>query len=201
MIKNFNAMNELFFEQLEKSKRAIRNWWLVIALGVLMIGVGVVVFVFPGFSYWTMSLLFGLLLLISGCVYVWLAATNSKGVVGRGWVMAGGIIEILLGVILTFAPGVSAMTLPLFLGFWLLMRSFALMGVGADMSSIRIRGAGWTIFSGVILMIFSIVIVLQPIYFGVEAVIAWVGATLILFGISMCTLGGQLKNLHRHFSK
>ena len=43
-------------------------------------------------------------------------------------------------------------------GFWLLIRSFALMGVGADMSSIRIRGSGWTMFSGVVLMLFAIII-------------------------------------------
>ncbi|MBO5709925.1 MAG: hypothetical protein J6R62_00150, partial [Rikenellaceae bacterium] len=120
-------------------------------------------------------------------------------VVGRGWVMAGGIIELLLGVILTAAPGITAMTLPLFLGFWLLIRSFALMGVGADMSSIRIRGSGWTMFSGVVLMLFAIIIVMQPLYFGVDVVIGWVGATLVLFGISLCTLGGQLKTLHHNF--
>ncbi|MBR5000026.1 MAG: DUF308 domain-containing protein, partial [Rikenellaceae bacterium] len=83
-------MNELFLEQLEKSKRAIRNWWLVVALGVLMLAVGVAVFVFPDISYWAMSLIFGVLMLISGLSYIWLAATNQRGVVGRGWVMAGG---------------------------------------------------------------------------------------------------------------
>ena len=192
-------MNELFLEQLEKSKRAIRNWWLVVALGVLMLAVGVAVFVFPDISYWAMSLIFGVLMLISGLSYIWLAATNQRGVVGRGWVMAGGIIELLLGVILTAAPGITAMTLPLFLGFWLLIRSVALMGVGADMSSIRIRGSGWTMFSGVVLMLFAIIIVMQPLYFGVDVVIGWVGATLVLFGISLCTLGGQLKTLHHNF--
>ena len=192
-------MNELFLEQLEKSKRAIRNWWLVVALGVLMSAVGVAVFVFPDISYWAMSLMFGILMLISGVSYIWLAATNQRGVVGRGWVLAGGIIEVLLGIVLTAAPGITAMTLPLFLGFWLLMRSFALMGVGADMSSVRIRGSGWTIFSGVVLMLFAIIIVMQPLYFGVDVVIGWVGATLVLFGISMCTLGGQLKTLHHNF--
>ncbi|MBR6496118.1 MAG: DUF308 domain-containing protein [Rikenellaceae bacterium] len=192
-------MNELFLEQFEKSIRAIRNWWLVVALGVLMSAVGVAVFLFPDISYWAMSLMFGILMLISGVSYIWLAATNQRGVVGRGWVMAGGIIELLLGVILTAAPGITAMTLPLFLGFWLLIRSFALMGVGADMSSIRIRGSGWTMFSGVVLMLFAIIIVMQPLYFGVDVVIGWVGATLVLFGISLCTLGGQLKTLHHNF--
>ena len=192
-------MNELFLEQFEKSKRAIRNWWLVVALGVLMSAVGVAVFLFPDISYWAMSLMFGILMLISGVSYIWLAATNQRGVVGRGWVMAGGIIEVLLGVVLTAAPGITAMTLPLFLGFWLLIRSFALMGVGADMSSVRIRGSGWTMFSGVVLMLFAIIIVMQPLYFGVDVVIGWVGATLVLFGISLCTLGGQLKTLHHNF--
>ena len=194
-------MNELFLEQFEKSKRAIRNWWLVVALGVLMSAVGVAVFLFPDISYWAMSLMFGILMLISGVSYIWLAATNQRGVVGRGWVMAGGIIEVLLGVVLTAAPGITAMTLPLFLGFWLLIRSFALMGVGADMSSVRIRGSGWTMFSGVVLMLFAIIIVMQPLYFGVDVVIGWVGATLVLFGISMCTLGGQLKTLHHNFMR
>ena len=74
------------------------------------------------------------------------------------------------------------------------------MGVGADMGSLKIKGSGWTIFSGVLLMFFAIIIVLQPLYFGIEVVIGWVGATLILFGIAMCTLGGQLRTLHHNFS-
>ncbi|MDE6500221.1 MAG: DUF308 domain-containing protein, partial [Rikenella sp.] len=60
-------------------------------------------------------------------------------------------------------------------------------------------GGGWTVFVGILLLICSVLILAQPLLFGVEAVVIWVGVSFLVGGISMGVLAFELKNLHKHF--
>ena len=51
---------------LENSKRAIRYWWLLLLVGVILIVAGISVFLYPVQSYLGLSVLFGWLMLVSG---------------------------------------------------------------------------------------------------------------------------------------
>ena len=173
-----------FSSLIENSKQAVRYWWLLLIIGIALFAVGVLIFVYPAQSYLGMSLVFGWLMLISGILEVVLSSANKHFITGRGWMMAGGIIEIILGIILIFNVGLSAATLPIFLGFWLMM------------SALEIAGSGWTIFTGVLLLLCSLWILFQPLVIGTTAVIVWVGITLLLAGITAFSLALQLRNAH-----
>ena len=144
---------ENFSTLIENSKRAVRYWWLLLIIGIALFVVGILVFVYPTQSYLGMSLLFGWLMLISGILEVVLSSVNKHFITGRGWMLAGGIIEIVLGIILIFNVALSAATLPIFLGFWLMLRAFGAIGLGSDMGAMQIAGSGWTIFSGILLLL------------------------------------------------
>ncbi len=118
-------------------------------------------------------------------------------ITGRGWMLAGGIIEIVLGIILIFNVALSAATLPIFLGFWLMLRAFGAIGLGSDMGAMQIAGSGWTIFSGILLLLCSLWILFQPLVFGTTAVIVWVGISLLFAGVAACSLSLQLHRAHR----
>ena len=171
---------ENFSTLIENSKRAVRYWWLLLIIGIALFVVGILVFVYPTQSYLGMSLLFGWLMLISGILEVVLSSVNKHFITGRGWMLAGGIIEIVLGIILIFNVALSAATLPIFLGFWLMLRAFGAIGLGSDMGAMQIAGSGWTIFSGILLLLCSLWILFQPLVFGTTAVIVWVGISLPL---------------------
>lgn len=185
-----------FSSLIENSKQAVRYWWLLLIIGIALFAVGVLIFVYPAQSYLGMSLVFGWLMLISGILEVVLSSANKHFITGRGWMMAGGIIEIILGIILIFNVGLSAATLPIFLGFWLMMRGFSAIGLGGDMNALEITGSGWTIFTGVLLLLCSLWILFQPLVIGTTAVIVWVGITLLLAGITAFSLALQLRNAH-----
>ena len=54
------------FENLTKQAgRAIRHWWLMMIAGVLCVAAGIAVFAFPLESYVTLSILFGVLVLLA----------------------------------------------------------------------------------------------------------------------------------------
>lgn len=174
----------------------MRYWWLLLIVGIALFVVGILVFVYPAESYLGMSVVFGWLMLLTGILEVVLSSANKHFITGRGWMLAGGIIEIILGVILIFNVVLSAATLPIFLGFWLMLRGFSAIGLGGDMNAMQIAGSGWTIFSGILLLLCSLWILFQPLVFGTAAVIAWVGISLLLAGVAAFSLSLQLRQAH-----
>lgn len=181
---------------LESSKQAIRYWWLLLAVGLLLLAVGILIFLFPARSYLGLSMLLGWVILLAGILEVVLSATNRHFITGRGWMLAGGIIEMVLGLVLIFNVALAASMLPLLLGFWLLMRAFSTIGLGSDMRTLEISGAGWTILMGILLLICSLWILFQPVGVGTSAVIVWVGITMLFAGAAACTLAMQLRRAH-----
>lgn len=190
-------MQDSLFRYLEGSRQAVRYWWLLLAGGVILFLIGVVVFAFPVQSYVGMAVLFGWLMLLTGVVETIVAVRNTHYVTSRGWMLAWGVIEIVLGLILVFNVALSSATLPVVLGFWLLMRGFSAVGLGGDMRAVGIRGAGWTILCGILLLLCALGILFQPLVFGSTAVVVWVGLSLLLAGASAALLGLQLRTAHR----
>ena len=187
--------------RIESSRRAVKNWWLLLLLGIAVFVVGMLIFTYPGLSYVAMSVTFAILILVSGAVNIALAASNTNAVIGRGWLWAGGIVELLIGLLLICYPSISAATLPLFLGFWLMFRSFGLIGSCSDLMSLKVPGGGWTLFVGILLLICSVMILAQPLLFGIEAVVIWVGVSFIVAGISKALFSFELNSLHKHFGE
>ena len=186
-----------FSSLIENSKRAVRYWWLLLIIGIALFVVGILIFVYPTQSYLGMSLVFGWLMLFSGILEVVLSSANKHFITGRGWMLAGGIIEIILGIILIFNVALAAATLPIFLGFWLMLRGFSAIGLGGDMNAMEIPGSGWTVFSGILLVLCSLWILFQPLVFGTTAVVIWVGISLLFAGIAACSLSIQLRRAHQ----
>lgn len=193
-------MQDLFILRLERSRKAIKHWWLLLLLGITIFVFGVITLAYPAESYLALSLAFGFLILASGVVSIVLAFTNDNVLLGKGWIFALGIIEILLGIILIFAIEITLVTLPILLGFWLLLRSFTMIGTGSDMISAKVKDGRWVVLIGVLLLICSIIILIHPLRFGIGAVVVWVGATFLLTGIAVAYVGFQLRNLHRYFN-
>ena len=189
MEKNFNAL-------IENSKRAVRYWWLLLPAGIILLLLGVYVIVRPEQSYLGMSVLFGWIIFAIGVLEIILAASNRHYITGRGWMLAGGIIEAIIGLILIFNVALSAATMPIVLGFWLLFRGFSAIGLGGDMQAMRVPGSGWTIASGVLLLLCALWMIFQPLVFGTTAVIVWVGVSLLFAGAAACSFAVQLRRAH-----
>ena len=82
-----------------------KHWWSPLILGIILLALGIVVLLFPQASYITMSMLFGIVIALSGIMYIGMGM--QRKLKGRGWLIAGGIIELILGLFLSFSPAVS----------------------------------------------------------------------------------------------
>ena len=186
---------------IERSKQAVRYWWLMLLIGIALFVLGILVFVYPAQSYVSMAVLFGWVILAAGILEVVLSASSDHFVTGRGWMLAGGVIQIILGLILVFNVALSAVTLPIVLGFWLLFRGFSTIGLGGDMRAMGISGAGWTIVGGVLRLLCALWMLFQPLVFGTAFVVVWLGVALLFAGVSAMALSFQLRTAHRCLAK
>lgn len=192
-------MENSFQSLLESSKNAIKFWWLFAIMGVLIFIAGFLSLIYPAESFLGMSLIFGWVILFSGISQVIIFATSKHVLTGRGWMLAGGIIEVLLGLVLICSIALSAMSLPVFLGFWLLFRGFSMVGMGGDMKTMGVEGGGWTIFTAILLIILAFIVLMQPLIFGVQMVVAWVGISFLFAGASLVYFSFHLRKAHKSF--
>lgn len=187
---------ENYVSAVDRYRNSIKYWWVGLLIGVLIFIMGIVVFMHPGESYAALSIVFGLLILLSGIVQLFLGLRMPKNT-GRGWLIASGIIEIVLGIILSFNIAISAVVLPFFLGFWLLFRGLTVIGTAIEMRHEGIRGSGWAIFWAILLIICAFIVLIYPAI-GVGAVVIWLGLSFLFAGISMAMLSIQLYSLRKH---
>ena len=188
------------FENLIKgAARAIKHWWLLTVAGILCIATGIVVFAFPLESYVTLSIIFGVLLLVVGAAKLIAASTSANFFMMRGYVIVGGVLDILLGIFLCVYPGVTLVALPIMMGFWMMYNSFVLIGFSGDFETFGVPGSGWVIGGGILLLLLSILVLVNPLGAGIATVVLLAGAGLIVFGILLVSLSMKLKEIHRDF--
>lgn len=186
------------FENLtSRVARAIKHWWLMTAAGLLCIALGVAVFLFPLESYFTLAVLFGVLMLVVGVVQLIIASSSSNYLTQRGYMIVGGVLDIILGVFLCLYPGLTLMMLPLMMGIWLMYHSFMMIAFGGDMETFRLSGSGLVILGGVFLLLLSILIIFNPFSVGVPTVIILSGAGLLFFGCLLCALSFKMKRIDK----
>ena len=61
---------------IESSKQAVRYWWLLLLVGIALVVIGMLTFVFPARVSLVLSLLFGWVLLLPGILDVPLVAAH-----------------------------------------------------------------------------------------------------------------------------
>lgn len=86
--------------------------------------------------------------------------------------------------------------LPFVLGFWLLFRGFMAVGVASEMMGVGIKGAGWTMTLGILVIISAFLVLFNPII-GVGVVVFWVGLSLLLAGVDLIAHAVTLRRLRK----
>ena len=186
------------FENLTaRASRAIRHWWLMLIAGILCIVAGVCVFAFPIESYVTLSILFGVLMLLTGASQLIMASTSGNYLMMKGYFIVGGVLDVILGIFLCLYPGVSLLVLPIMMGLWLMYHSFIIISFGGDMDTFRISGGGMMIVLGILLLLLSIFVLVDPFSVGIVTVLTVAGVGLLMLGMMFCAISVKLKDLHK----
>ena len=100
------------------------RWGAFILEGVLDLLAGVAAFLFPGLTLIVLVYMMGVWAILSGGVMAWAGFHAAQG---RGWLIAGGVISVLWGLLLFVAPIAGAVVLTWFMGGYALAFGVALL--------------------------------------------------------------------------
>lgn len=179
---------------LKTVRNTVKNWYIPAIIGVLFIILGGYLFSVPVATYFTLTIFFSLAFLFSGILEVVFSVQNKDELEGWGWYLTSGIFSLLIGLVLVTKPEVAATTLPFFVGFSLLFRSFQGLGFAFELKNYGVIKWGNLAILSVLGIIFSFLLIANPIFTGMSLVVL-TALSFIFAGISAIVLAFQLKKL------
>src|SRR5690554_6532184 len=184
---------------LKAMTNTIKNWYIPLIVGVLFIGAGIFTFVFPESTYRTLALLFSISFLMAGRFEIIFSITNRNEMDNWGWTLIFGLVTFFFGLVLTLQIELSMLTLAVFVGFTLLFRSIAAISFAIDIKSYGVSQWGALLTLGIIGIVFSFILLVNPIFAG-ATIVTWLGITFVAVGLFNIFLSLKLKKV-KHVAK
>jgi uncharacterized membrane protein HdeD (DUF308 family) len=173
---------------------SIKHWYIPLIIGIVLVLTGIYVFATPLASYLALSVIFSISFLLSGILQVIFSVSNREELDSWGWYLAAGILYTLFGLLLVSYPGISIVTLPFIIGFYVLSHSVSALGWAFDLKNLGIQNWGTIALIGVLGIIFSFILIWNPSLAGLSLVI-WTGLALVFAGIASIMLSLGLKKI------
>ena len=106
---------------MENLKWDAKHWYLNLISGFFFLIMAVLLVINPEFTYEAIIIYFALTFLVNGLTEIGFALANWDSIPNKGWVLVGGIIDLLLGGYLLANPVLTANIIPVILGFMILL--------------------------------------------------------------------------------
>lgn len=181
---------------LKSIKEAIKHWYIPLLVGLFFVIISIVVFMSPAGSILTLSILFAFSFLFGGLGEIVFAVVNRHQLENWGWSLAFGIITFIVGTSLVMQPALSITVLAFYIGFILLFRSVAAISFAVDLKRYGSRNWGVLLVLGVLGIIFSFILIWNPIFAGMSVVIL-IALSFLFAGLFSIYLSIQLRQIHK----
>ncbi|MBV8912636.1 MAG: HdeD family acid-resistance protein [Acetobacteraceae bacterium] len=170
-----------------------RNWWAVALRGVAGIIFGLIALIVPVAAMLTLALLFAAYLVVDGVFGIVAAVRAAQHHERWGLLLAEGILNLLMGVIVYMFPGGAVLAFVLITAAWALITGGLML-----VSSFRLHGAHgriWLALGGIVSLIWGVLLVLAPMV-GAVVLTWWLGVYALVFGVMLLVLGFRLRARH-----
>lgn len=160
--------------------------WVIASL--ILIVAGAICLFNPALTLSSLALFFGIVMLINGIFDIVAYVKLHKFKLDSGWVLAEGILTILLAILLLFNREVTALTIPIIFTIWIIIS-----GVSRIINSFDLKKYGFgnwwlSLVVGILMIILGCASVFDPILAAI-AVSTMVGILFIAEGISSLVKG------------
>jgi uncharacterized membrane protein HdeD (DUF308 family) len=168
-----------------------RNWWAIALRGVAGVIFGIVALAMPVATLAALVILFGAYALADGIFHIVAAVSGRTG--KRPWwaLLLAGLVSIGAGLVTFFLPGLTALALAYVIGAWAIVT-----GVLQIVAAVRLRKAitneWWLGLSGALAIVFGVLMLAAP-GAGALAMVLWIGAYAVAYGIALILLGARLR--------
>ncbi len=185
------SSTEVTVDEREALAAVGRSWWLLLAVGVLTLLLGVACLVWTDKTVTMLAVLFGIYLLISGIFQI---AQSFSHAANRALLAISGILGIILAVYMfkAISHDREAELLALFIGLAWLFRGITELIVG--LQSKGVDGRSWLIVGGLLLILGAIVVFAWP-SLAIGTIVVLTGIMLIGLGLSEIIGAFQVKKL------
>jgi len=175
-------------------EKRLRHWYLLLITGILFIILSIWVFFTPLTSFLTLAWVISIGFVIGGISEIVYSISNHKQLNNWGWYLTGGILTLIMGILLSVLPGLTALILCYYVGFWLLFRSILEITNSFELKRYQIKNWGWILTFGILGVVISLILLWNPVITSV-AIIYWLGMGLMIIGILQIILAFGLKKV------
>ena len=167
------------------------SWWVLALRGLAAVLFGILAFIWPGITIFTLVLLFGAYALVNGVLALVIAFKGPRRVRRFGSLIFGGLISVAAGVIAFIWPGMTAFSLVIVIAAWAIVN-----GVAEIAAAIRLRkeitGEWLLVVAGIASILLGIALFLNP-FIGALVLVWWIGGFAFAFGILLIVLGFRMR--------
>ena len=168
------------------------HWWTFLLRGIAALIFAAACVFLTGATIYALVLWIGIFFIVDGAIMLW-HAIRSIGDTGHRhwwWLLLGGLVGIAAGALTLWWPGITALTLALFIGWWALVT-----GVLELIVALRFRNAlpnEWMwVIGGILTMILGALMAIFPAA-GLVAIVWMIGFYAFLAGISLVAFSIRL---------
>jgi len=169
------------------------RWGWVVARGVIGVLFGLFAFTRPGAMAFSMVLVFGVYAFIHGIATVIASARSGRAGDSWGALLIEGLLSIAAGVVALLWPAATALAFVWVIGIWAIA-----IGALEIASAIKLRkliAHEWAMgIAGAISIAFGLLAFYRPLAGGL-AIVWWLGAYALLFGVMSIVVGLRLRRL------
>ena len=112
-----------------RGRAAEQPWWWLALEGLVSIGAGIVTFAWPGLTALVLVYVIAVWAVITGVLEIVTAIRLRQEISNEWWLVAGGVISVLFGVLLMAAPGTGALALIFWIGAYAIVFGALLVGL------------------------------------------------------------------------
>jgi uncharacterized membrane protein HdeD (DUF308 family) len=113
-----------------QDKAEDKNWWIAMLAGIVSLLLGIYTFMNPTVTGAIIIVYLAIWSLIVGIAEIVFAIRIRKEIKGEGWLIAGGVLSIIFGVLLLANPIQGGITLTLLLGIYAFIYGLFLVILG-----------------------------------------------------------------------
>lgn len=177
-----------------KTNNTLKEWWIPVLTGIALVFISIFFMMLPLETFLVFTILFGWMIFANGGFNTVFAIRNRH--VFERWYLflIIGLLEMVIGAVMLFQPELSANTLILFTGFWLTFSAITRIVLSFWMKKEKVSNWWLLLISGIILLIFSISILINPLI-GIISIVYLVSIPIFVTGVMSIIFCFQLKKL------
>lgn len=179
---------------LQDLRSAYTNWWIFLILGGVFMLFGFYVFSVPLEGFVALTFIFAIGMLFDGFGDLVFSIRNRGAMQGWGWQLAIGLLSMLIGLSLILHPEISVRVLPLYIGFWILLKGLLLAGIAFELKGQGRENWWLVIVLAGLNALFGVMMILNPL-FGAALIGTFAALGLISIGISLIYVGFRIKKI------